>query len=159
MRVRVADKSMHRKINRLLFFIRDLFLMLLDLLLHCFLELYPRWSPTGAFKPIVPLNRISFEVADCGVHHGILLPLLFGIAEVLYKGYDGEVLGLESWLRVAIDGSNGLVAIGGQKVDGSKLRFRVDSLWFKLLLVLRFEGAMDATKDFCGSGLRLGRKV
>ncbi|RWW30291.1 hypothetical protein GW17_00005132 [Ensete ventricosum] len=53
----------------------------------------------------------------------------------------------------------GLVGFGGQKGDGSRLRFRVDSLRFRLLLVLRFEGAVEAAKDFCGSGLRLGRKV
>ncbi|RRT32242.1 hypothetical protein B296_00048272 [Ensete ventricosum] len=51
--------------------------------------------------------------------------------------------------------ATGLVGIGGQKGDGSRLRFRVDSLRFRLLLVLRFEGAVEAAKDFCGSGLRL----
>ncbi|RWW52091.1 hypothetical protein BHE74_00041510 [Ensete ventricosum] len=53
----------------------------------------------------------------------------------------------------------GLVRISGQKGDGSRLRFRVDSLRFRLLLVLWFEGAVEAVKDFCGSGLRLGRKM
>ncbi|RRT37675.1 hypothetical protein B296_00045761, partial [Ensete ventricosum] len=55
--------------------------------------------------------------------------------------------------------SPGLVRISGQKGDGSRLRFRVDSLRFRLLLVLWFEGAVEAVKDFCGSGLRLGRKM
>ncbi|RRT64574.1 hypothetical protein B296_00020570 [Ensete ventricosum] len=34
----------------------------------------------------------------------------------------------------------------------------IDSLQFRLLLVLRFEGVMGAGKGFSGSGLRLGRK-
>ncbi|RWW11495.1 hypothetical protein GW17_00024889 [Ensete ventricosum] len=68
-------------------------------------------------------------------------------------------LGLEGWLMVAVDGSNRFGRDWWPKNDRSRLRFRVDSLRFRLLLVLWFEGAVVAAKDFCGSGLRLGRKV
>ncbi|RWV90275.1 hypothetical protein GW17_00047542 [Ensete ventricosum] len=59
-------------------------------------------------------------------------------------------------LRRSVSGMNWL---GGRKGDRSRLRFRVDSLRFRLLLVLQFEGVMETGKDFDGSGLRLGRKV
>ncbi|RRT42623.1 hypothetical protein B296_00027674 [Ensete ventricosum] len=59
----------------------------------CFLELYPRRSPMGVCKPIVPLNCISFEVDDSGVHHGILRCLILKI------GYDGYILRLGRWLK------------------------------------------------------------
>ncbi|RZR82922.1 hypothetical protein BHM03_00009452 [Ensete ventricosum] len=54
---------------------------------------------------------------------------------------------------------SGMNWLGGRKGDRSRLRFRVDSLRFRLLLVLQFEGVMETGKDFDGSGLRLGRKV
>ncbi|RRT64387.1 hypothetical protein B296_00035594 [Ensete ventricosum] len=56
-------------------------------------------------------------------------------------------------------GVSGMNWLGGRKGDRSRLRFRVDSLRFRLLLVLQFEGVMETGKDFDGSGLRLGRKV
>ncbi|RRT50027.1 hypothetical protein B296_00005905 [Ensete ventricosum] len=62
-------------------------------------------------------------------------------------------------LGLLINLSVGLVRIYSQKGVGSRLRFRVDKMQFRLLLVLRFEGAVEAVKDFYGSGLRLGRKV
>ncbi|RRT82914.1 hypothetical protein B296_00006567 [Ensete ventricosum] len=63
---------MHRKINRLLFFIRDLFLMLLDLLLHVF-KRFNRWeaalfaamiaAPRFVVMPTKTLCRSAKEIA------------------------------------------------------------------------------------------------
>ncbi|RWV92796.1 hypothetical protein GW17_00044794 [Ensete ventricosum] len=88
------------------------------------------------------------RVDDCGL----------GLKEAV-RGFDDRGLGLEGWLRIAVDGSNRFGRDWWPMGDGSRLRFRVDSLRFRLLLVLWFEGAMEAAKDFCRSGLRLGRKV
>ncbi|RWW47109.1 hypothetical protein BHE74_00046921, partial [Ensete ventricosum] len=77
----------------------------------------------------------------------------------LYGGVDDRGLGLEGWLRIVVDGCNQLVGLGRQKGDGSRLLFRVDSLRFRLLLVLQFKGAVEVAKDFCSSGLRLGRRI
>ncbi|RWW85553.1 hypothetical protein BHE74_00005756 [Ensete ventricosum] len=51
------------------------------------------------------------------------------------------------------------VEIGGRKGDGSRLWFWIDSLRFRLLLVLQFKGVVGAGEGFNDNGLRLGRKV
>ncbi|RRT68996.1 hypothetical protein B296_00006977 [Ensete ventricosum] len=106
------------------------------------LELSPRRDSFCVLKPIVPLYCISLKVDDSDVHHGSFWCLV--IAEVAF---------------FARNPSRRLVGISGRNGDGSRMQFRVDNLRFRLLLVLRFEGVMEARKDFSGSGLKLGKKV
>ncbi|RWW61216.1 hypothetical protein BHE74_00031740 [Ensete ventricosum] len=134
LRVRIAGKSIHHKINQLSkMSISFSYCLVSDM----------KW-----------LGRLMAErgggsrVDDCGL----------GLKEAV-RGFDDRGLGLEGWLRIAVDGSNRFGRDWWPMGDGSRLRFRVDSLRFRLLLVLWFEGAMEAAKDFCRSGLRLGRKV
>ncbi|RWW51310.1 hypothetical protein BHE74_00042447 [Ensete ventricosum] len=52
-------------------------------------ELYPCQDSLGVFKPIVPLNCISFEVDDSDVHHGslrysVIVEIAFGAREPSY---------------------------------------------------------------------------
>ncbi|RRT36430.1 hypothetical protein B296_00047220 [Ensete ventricosum] len=52
-------------------------------------ELYPCQDSLGVFKPIVPLNCISFEVDDSDVHHGslrysVIVEIEFGAREPSY---------------------------------------------------------------------------
>ncbi|RZS07072.1 hypothetical protein BHM03_00037903 [Ensete ventricosum] len=52
-------------------------------------ELYPCQDSLGVFKPIVPLNCISFEVDDSDVHHGslrysVIAEIAFGAREPSY---------------------------------------------------------------------------
>ncbi|RWW42449.1 hypothetical protein BHE74_00052003 [Ensete ventricosum] len=119
------------------------------------LELSPRRDSLCVLKPIVPLYWISLKVDDSDVHHGSLWCLV--IAEVAFFTRNPS-------RRVSVFPSrevhpHALVGISGRNGDGSRMQFRVDNLRFRLLLVLRFKGAMEARKDFSGSGLRLGKKV
>ncbi|RRT75979.1 hypothetical protein B296_00007409 [Ensete ventricosum] len=65
LRVYVASKCMHRNINRLLFFICDLFLMLLDLLLYIF-KGFNQYE-VALFATIIAAPRLQF------VRVGVLL--------------------------------------------------------------------------------------
>ncbi|RZS24778.1 hypothetical protein BHM03_00057885 [Ensete ventricosum] len=97
----------------------------------------------GVFKPIVPLNCISFKVDDSGVHHGILRCQYPSPA---VGWYNGQGLRLKDWLRVAIDVSNGF---GRDRVWMQQVVLKVVQQNFtakRVLLMLLFGAVVEAVR-------------
>ncbi|RWW72740.1 hypothetical protein BHE74_00019435 [Ensete ventricosum] len=90
-------------------------------------------------------------------HKSKLSPDLQLIMRLPRGPYSRRIMLLQSSISSSSWAVSGMNWLGGRKGDRSRLRFRVDSLRFRLLLVLQFEGVMETGKDFDGSGLRLGR--
>ncbi|RZS03329.1 hypothetical protein BHM03_00033498 [Ensete ventricosum] len=75
--------------------------------------------------------------------------------------YPSLVVRLKEWVKVAVDDSNGFGRnwVWMQQVVPKVVQQKFSAKRVLLLWVRRFEGAVESAKDFCDSGLRLGRKV
>ncbi|RZR94565.1 hypothetical protein BHM03_00023271, partial [Ensete ventricosum] len=123
----------------------------------CILELYPRRSPIVVFKPIVPSYSISFKVDDSGVHHGILRCLVMTEVTLGTRNPSRRVSFFPSREVHPHTSAEGSVAKFSAKRVLLMLLF--GAIAETVTVGATLEGAMEVAKDFCGSGLRLGRKV
>ncbi|RRT56931.1 hypothetical protein B296_00019336 [Ensete ventricosum] len=127
---------MRCKINRLLFFIRDLFVMLLDLLLPCLQEVQsvgggPFCSDGYGSKVYYNSNKDPLSIGRIVLLLSIFLITKddwnFGGVRVMKIGYDGYILRLEGCPKDVLGGGSEMVGFlwvkKKKKVKGATTEF------------------------------------